>query len=303
MLARTAVRRRYWHGRRAPALIVACFGVLLVGCTAGPDQGNVDLPSQNRSQWTLPLDEFTISSSPLRDYAEGLLNRECLADSGIDWPVPWQPTDTGLSESFKPTGRRLFNLDLATQWGYHTAQKATEDADAWREFTIEANDIAASTPGFEAIFDSCLERTREQIPLPSDDARDYALMASQQILAESLLSDPVTSAEGVWLKCMNDRGYVDLPASPNDMPPEGLREAYGVGEPGTSPGPDEIRLAIADAECAESSGYAAALYETEWDLQAEFLKKNEDRLIRIRTELNEDRQRLLTAVSQNAPKQ
>lgn len=282
-------------------VFLSSLALILVGCTQASDQNEMVLPPKNRHLWVMPLDEFTDNSAPLRDYAEALLDAKCLARAGITWPVPWQPTDRALSESYNSGGRRIFNSELARSWGYHRAPNSSDGFSAWQRFTAEANRIATSTKGFDSIFDDCLKSTRDLIPLPSDDARDYARMAAHQISAEALLDSTVISAQSEWQACMIGAGFVGLPDSPNEMPPESLRDEFNLGVPGTLPSPDEIQLALADAECSESSGYTIALYEAEWGRQATFVEANMDKLFSLRNELDQDHRRLLSTVSENAP--
>lgn len=88
------------------------------------------------------------------------------------------------------------------------------------------------------------------------------------------------------------------------MPGDAKAELWKLGDPpGSTPvSTEEIRTATADAKCRASSGWSQALYDAEYDAQVAFVKKNADKLDRIRDELAEDKKRLLAAATKYAPK-
>jgi hypothetical protein len=290
------------RGLRVPlaALGLATAAAAIVGCTANEDLSG-ELPPQNVAEWTLPLDDFTYKSTPLRDYAEALLEKPCYAKHGIDWPVPWQPIDRTAGPSFSAGLQQLFTPELARTFGYHRAPNDYENSDEWKEFVADAGRIAETTPGFDQILEACRDESRTALPVPSDETLYYAVDAALAINDEAELADDVVAAGVVWAACMENRGFGGLPPTPNQAPGDDLIEKWQIGVPGTKASAEEIQMAIADAECAEESDWLDTYYQTVWDLQVAFVTKNSDRLQRMRTELNEDRERLLKAVSENAP--
>lgn len=281
-------------------LAVLGAATLLSGCAA-PSSGSIELPPKNETKWVLPLDEFTWANSSLRDYAEALIERDCYAKKGVDWPVPWQPTERGEGASFSPGMQRIMNEALASKYGYHTAPQTYEGHDAWMTFLGKTNKIASSTPGFDQIMDGCQAESRGALPLPSDDDRDYTVAAASQIYDEAVLSSKVSAAADKWAQCMSAAGYGGIAASPDKMPPNDKAESWGVGIPGTKAGSEEITVASADVACRTSSGWTTALYTEEWKQQANFVKSNSDRLTRIRDEFTKERKMLLDAVAKHAP--
>ncbi len=288
----------------AAVLVAATVGVLclLAGCST-PTGGATQLPPKNQSKWVLPLDEFSYTTAPLRDYAEALVERDCYAQKGIDWPVPWQPTDRNLGASVSAGGQLILDADLASKYGYHHAPADYANAAAWKTFTGKANQVADSTPNFETIMDACQAVSRKELPIPSNDSRDYAVAAASQIFSEAVLAKSVTKAAAAWAECMTKAGYGGLASSPSDMPPNDKAGQWNVGIPGTSAGPQEIAIASADVACRTSSGWTAALYDEEWKRQAEFVKENSGRLSSIRDEITKERKMLLDSVATHAPKQ
>lgn len=290
------------HRLRIVIAALAVLGVAasLSGCAA-PSSGSIEMPPKNEAKWVLPLDEFTWTNSPLRDYAEALLERDCYAKKGVDWPVPWQPTERGKSASFSPGMQRIMSESLASKYGYHTAPQTYEGRDAWMTFLGKTNKIASSTPGFAQIMDGCQAESRKALPLPSNDDRDYAVAAASQIYSEAVLSPKVSETASKWAQCLSAAGYGGMAASPDKMPPNDKAESWGVGIPGTKASSEEIAVASADVACRTNSGWTTALYDEEWNQQAEFVKSNSDRLTRIREEFSKERKMLLDAVAKHAP--
>lgn len=273
---------------------------LAVGCTAASAE-EVELPPKNQSEWVLPLDGFVYVNAHLRDYAEALLEKPCYAQYGIEWPVPWQPKDATAGPSYSAGLQRLFNEQLASQFGYHKAPNEFPGSSQWRDFVAATGQIAESTPGFDSIMEKCQDVSRDQLPIPSDETLYFAQDAAAMINDKAKLDVNVLGAGKKWASCMADNGYPGLPPRPRDVPTPKQGEKWKVGVPGTEAGPAEIAMAVADAKCLESSEWSAAFYESVWDLQSEFVNDNASRLVRIRTELEADTKRLLDAVAEHAP--
>lgn len=290
--------------RPLPYIISAIVVVLsLTACSSGTTAA-LELPPKDPDQWALPLDSYTYDSSPMRDYAEALLDKACYAESGIDWPVPWQPEDRDMrGASFTQGGLRLFNEELASSFGYHTAPKAYEGFEEWREFVAQGSVIAASTPGFDEVSTACLNETRTVIPLPSEDAMYYAISAANDMYAKALTAPEVVAAASAWNTCMTSAGLGGFAATPSEMPGEQMSIAWQIGEPFTQAGPEEKAVALADANCRAESGWSEALYSANWDEQVAFVQSNADRLGRIADELATEREALLDVIAQNAPAQ
>ncbi|MBD3941760.1 hypothetical protein IF188_08655 [Microbacterium sp. NEAU-LLC] len=269
-------------------------------CAAEPESP-IEPPPQNRSEWTMPLDEFVSNDAHLRDYAEALLERDCYAEHGIEWLVPWQPTDVGAGPSFSAGEHRLFTSTLATEFGYHTAPNTYNGVSEWREFVARASEIANTTPDFGSIMDDCQARSRKALPTPSNEALYYATEAALTLSAQAETDEAVAQPGKEWAACMSSKGYDGVPTNPLEWPSDALEEQWQVGIPGSTPAPDEIAMATADADCAESSGWSEAFYQANWSRQIDFIAENADRLVRIRSELKDDKRRLLRAVAENAP--
>lgn len=280
--------------------IVALLLFGLAGCSATSAQ--LELPEKNPDQWTLPLDAYTYDTASLRDYAEALLDGACYAESGIDWPVPWQPEDRDMrGASFSAGGARLYTSELVAQYGYHTAPKDYDGFEEWGAFTREANAIAENTAGFEAISDSCITKTREIIPLPSDDTLYYVSSAANDIYTQALTTPDVVEAATKWNACMSDAGVGGYASSPDLMPGEDAAAAWGLSDVSSTAGTEEKFVAVTDVNCRLESGWTEAFYLANWDKQVAFIEANSGRLRQVANEITSEKEALLDVIAKNAP--
>lgn len=283
--------------------------------TSSASTAEVKLPSQDRSRWVMPLDQFQDSSTgELLSYAENLLVAECLGGEGIDWPIPWQPTD---DESYLEPEANMSNFPaltvaLATKSGYHVNFNP-----GWRggsyESIQELNAIALSTPGFEPVFGACLDEAREQVPtLAVSESTNRLSEWRGRAESDPLADDPpaVVHAGARWQQCLKDAGYVSVPDSPYEkdeddafMPSDELMAEVGIPPRQAELTQQEIDLAVADASCRESSGWSEAYYQAVWDAQAKIVSEHADELVRIREEWEQAREIVLDVVAAHAPEQ
>lgn len=310
--------------RIRPIALVAVVGVMLplAACasaagyspptaTTTASSAEVELPPQDRSQWVMPLDQFQDpSTDALLSYAENLLVADCLEGEGINWPIPWQPTndESYLEPPANISGFPALTVALATESGYHVNFNP-----GWRggshESVVELNAIALSTPGFEPVFGACLDEAREQVPTLAVSESTNRLLG-WRAEADSLADDPpaVVDAGARWQQCLKDAGYVSVPDSPYEkdeadafMPSDELRAELGIPPRQSELTQQEIGLAVADASCRESSGWSEAYYQAVWDAQAILVSENADELVHIREEWEAAREVVLDVVASHAP--
>jgi hypothetical protein len=295
--------------KRLLLLAVAVVSLIaLSGCTAAPsrpDAAVTGIPAKNLEQWTLPLDQFVDSSEPLRSYVENLMVSDCLGEQGEDWPVPWQPLDRpAMSPSITASGSQLFDEKIAAQYGYHwiplTYKGQAEQLAAFKATSA----LVQRDPTIRVKFDACLDKVRKKVPLPPREDLIYAFNSGLQIRSSSEEAPIVKAAAKTWQACIDAAGFGGLADMPSQMPGETKRNEWRLGG-GTTPSPisaEERRTASADATCRTSSGWSQTLYDMQYATQAAFVKKNADKLNRIRDALKNDRQRLLAAATKYAPK-
>lgn len=264
--------------------IAAGMAVCVAGACGGSggDEPQVALGlDKNRARWALPLDEFHGLNYAISDYAESLLIEECMLEAGFAYPVgepkrmdsPPEPT---LNDAY----RRLFDEELAAEYGY--GGPPVEPVIA--SLTPEERAAIESDEG-QAAFDRCVNEARDELPLPPE--RDLVESLASAAYSSAMASEEVVDAAKEWRECMAATGISDLPATPEEMPTESLRAAWGKPPGGEDqayqpPTPAEIEVAVEDARCQERSGFAQAFYEAEWEAQEKMLADNEDALARLK---------------------
>ena len=277
-----------------------------VGCTPAALQTGERV--RNQALWTMPLDEFYVYSPELDNYAEQLQIAKCVRAQGRDWPVPWQNTDFPQAENVNTTGLRLFTLDIARQWGYRLAPPADpESARLWEEFATTA-DAFFPDAELDEILLHCTDEVRTvdaEFTTTFDGVNYLSGLALQA--EEVVLQDPaVIEATAQWRDCLEPLVSFSLRSIRDpwtEMPPRYAATAWGATADGTgTPSAEEIAVAMADAECRDSSGLAGTKYERSWDEQQNLVDQNRDKLDRIREAAAERKAKLLTIVAENAPK-
>lgn len=281
----------------------------------------IELPAQNQARWVMPLDEFRPpSQGSLASYAENLLTAQCLGESGIKWPIPWQPTDDAdyLPPPSNPSGFPALTVEIAQEAGYRGSfQPGGWGSAVDRQATAkELNGIAASTPGFQTVFDTCTKDARTTIPtLHLNDQSNRVLGWANQAQSTVSTASPVIRADAAWRDCLKGLGYGSVPETPlgddDRMPTQALRDELGIPDLYTSTAIDndqmspltkaEIALAVDDAGCRDSSGWSKAVYEAMWDAQVKVVTQHADELVRMRDEWVTTRAKLLKVIAENAP--
>jgi hypothetical protein len=259
----------------------ALVGILLSGCNAS-SAAQFELPQQNRAEWVLPLDAYTITATDAEIvfHAWVLASVECARLEGVvSLTAPSRP-DTAQSElpSWNAVGRKLFDERLAAQYGYHNSPDlAAKPDDEWNSL----RDAALSSADQEKL-NACQTQAYEELPGAQVDANVVSSF-EWNAAAEVDQDDQVIASAERWNECMTPLGIPDLPAAPSAMPTASQAERFGFdGEKalGLTPAADEVDQAVADARCRESSGYSEAYYLAEWDAQVAVLDKNKEELRR-----------------------
>ncbi len=244
----------------------------------------------------MPLDQYLPSNAFLIDYAENLLVSPCMTEAGFDWPVPWQDIHQPPSPTRNATDLRIFTKAIATEFGYRDQGDNLQSNDAWREVAQSKQHISSTE---EQALIECLEIAREALPL-LDGSTEVAIAFSNDALRAAQEDPLVKAAAERWVECMRPAGVSDLPDSPFLMPTEGMKRTFGSS--GTSePSAEEIRLAMLDADCQESSGWREAAYEAEWELQVKTLVENADDLERFRKMHSDHQALVMKVIAENAP--
>ncbi|MEV4344482.1 hypothetical protein AB0J83_08395 [Actinoplanes sp. NPDC049596] len=190
--------------------------------------------------------------------AERTLTRECMAAKGYSYTETG--TGTVLDDPWRPdlAGRRLHGYGLAegdppangpeqTQPGYMRALTGDEN----RRATLSLS----SGPRFTCATTGCLAESRASLYGDVTDAAraDYVPQEAYNALLPSIVGDPQThEAVRNWSRCMRDRGHPYASASEARA---AAAEAHRADRPRAEAQRFEIRVAVADGECALAAGF------------------------------------------------
>jgi len=275
------------------AATIAALILTATACSATPTpQASVDLPAKDQAAWVMPLDQFHVAGlEQVVTAAENVLIAECLAKSGVEWPVTHDDVEAQLtwkSSSHTWSNIPLMTKESAEKWGYGFEPEGGAAVQAKHRAQLKKlNAVAAATPGFDALFTPCLTAARKQLPPSPENVNQLNWYAADARDAAANEKD-VRDAAARWRACLQKAGYSGLPNSPVDaMPTDALRAQAGIPTGDLSDGgaiapatPQEITLALADVACRDSSGWAKAQYAAEWDQEVKILNKNADRIVR-----------------------
>jgi hypothetical protein len=275
------------------AVLVALV-LVLAGCA--PAQTPIEFPDKDIDNWVLPLDRFMDSDDISSNYAETLLMGPCMTDAGYAWDVPYRDPYAANRATSSAVGIRIFNLDIAREYGYHSAPNVDPGAAAWKAWAYrEIGDAEV-----EAIH-RCIDEVRaDQLPLLPGSAQ---LGNSSAAAAYDFATQDgrVQDTEHAWRECMAPLGIPDLPESAREMPSPWLANKLGYTGTLGDPTAEEIRYATADATCREDSGYLQTFYDVLWEKEAQLVRDNADALLRIEGIVTEHREKVAQIISENAP--
>lgn len=290
---------------RAPSAAVAAVLVLgaLSGCAAMPDAAGVPQTAKNRMQWAMPLDEFWVYSPSLDNYAEQLTLGRCITSAGYEWPVPWQNPEFPERDDVNRVGLSLFNEQTASRWGYHDAPSRDEATDrAWLDFTVFVNSYDPDSE-FEGVYEKCSRAARDDATAEFASSLSYLNELAMQAEDVAERDPAVIAARSAWRECLSARVEFPVPDDVWAMPPEPLDEEFGIIGPGATKeaSSEEIAVAVADAQCRESSRLSELQYEKEWAEQLSLIHANRDQLDRSRVIDRERKKELLHTIAEYSP--
>lgn len=241
------------------------------GVSAGP---------KNIDTWQLPLDQFsfTFAASREESHATGVLFETCMEEAGFTQPHILFLTES--VSSYNPVGRKLFTPGLAAKWGYREAHGPDYFPNYAAHMAENSRELG---PEEQEADDACMSRVRTRLPDIGSTANVISGLAFQANRAASNRPQ-VLAAIGLWRECMTPVGISDLPDTPEDMPTPSMADEFGMANDDVIAEPTitnrEREIAVKDADCRVSSGFAKAAYEAEWDAQAAILAKNADAISR-----------------------
>jgi hypothetical protein len=283
--------------RRASALLVAVAASVAVAACGSEDSSTTSATAEsigfhpNRKVYDLPLDQLRSIDDGSVGYATNLLVQDCMQQAGFEWPIP--PFDPSIrpAATWNSTGRRLFDPDVAAQYGYRIA--TPPGVDVAQEIAINSRQLS---PAEQRKANQCRALVARRLASPDSRLVDSLGLAAY----DAALSEADTVAAGHrWAACLAPEGISDLPDMPNQMPSPSIVKRFHIGRGGSSASQEEIEIAVADARCRESSGFAQALYDDEVDQQLALFGKNRAALERTRAAAKRNFERARAVIAQH----
>lgn len=273
------------HGPIRSIATAACLVAALAACgtsrspAAGPPAPAVSVSAGFRADpaaWSLPLDAYLVDERRLA-HAQDILYTGCMRAGGH--PVPAFDIADYLPPNRNKVLRVLFDSVLAAHNGYHSGPTKQDPRQRPRP------DLSA--PDTRHADQQCMKTAADRLGIDKPGTALVEQLASNAETAAR--SDPGTaSAATRWRACMSPLHLPDLPPSPAGMPTPVQRAAFGLTRPAdpgpgelpqpTQPTPEEIRQAVTDAGCRQSSGFDAALYGSEIRDQQALIDENRGQL-------------------------
>jgi hypothetical protein len=251
---------RYGGPRNLWPVLVA---VLCLGACAGSSHGPlIDRTAfhPNINSFTTPLDSYVVSAID-NEYARNIVYVQCMATHGYSMPL--ENPHNFLAPANNSEGGVEFTVSLAQHYGYHTGPVRGGPS----------MPLGTSLTGNKAKASIGCGKTAQQ-KIGEDIQLDNWVRGLASGADDATLADPVyKAAVARWRRCMLPLGLPDLPSDPNQMPsPSQHRRFFTGGDVATSP--TEIRQAVFDARCRETSGYAVTYYRTEIKHQWALMDQN-----------------------------
>lgn len=263
--------------------------VALVSCSSGSSGSGLAAPDfqPDRASWRLPLDDYLPANQALQR-AHSLAYSACMQDHGIVVPAR-RPSDY-TPKNFNSAGRKLFNLAFVEKYGYHNGPIKVKTLDEDEPLVGTALDQGRS----------CLAEASTLIG--DDQDRTQFVDSLAWTAGDKAEAEPaVKAAAAAWRKCMLPLGVPDLPPWPIDMPTPSQRELYGMPitppetegplpAPPAAGTPAEIKAAVFDAKCRESSSFAPTFYKANVDAQLAAIAENRTKLEKVLQQTQESKQ-------------
>ncbi len=195
---------------------------------------------------------------PLDGYARDLLARQCL-QGVFDYPAVPPGSEPTLIDDER-TGQRLFNEEIAQQWGYPQFRLPSS-----RNVAV-GDDVEITSAIDDAMVQDamvqCGERTGRRLGSPPERVfADIESAGWESVPASAEVQEAIVG----WRTCMAPAGVIDLPDEPGEMPPASVvsppEDAQGnETDTGIIPLSDREReVAVADARCRAEVGYDGAV--------------------------------------------
>ncbi len=326
MIKRAERRQHQRHGVLLTAIAIT-FVFCVAGCGSGaglPAAGDEMLsvnpsildnvvPDGTTSESGLVIKDVTTGFTPgepyrkidtrVEEYAGDIFNAICLAESGYSMSVrhfDWN--DPTLPKYYPPSLSPSFTVERAEEYGYHRSPLSPFEK-GQLEVLRKLQDLD-SDPDLAAAWDSCDARRMSEEPFLS-----YYGITDVALYVNGIEELPqVRAAAKEWRQCMSDLGIPDLPEMPGVA--ESLQEEFGLNTQvgisldtaaeESSPSEKEIRIAVQDAKCRETSRFEQLVYDAEWAAEEERIAKNPEEFAARLEEISKGTQAYKDYIAENS---
>lgn len=247
---------------------------------------------RENSRYSLPSDSFQPPDLMLRAAAIQKVMSECQHKKGIQMPVTIYNFDAPLMETRTDGDHRVFTVEIAQKYGYREPLNPRID---WESSKKKDEFIKGMTEEENRISEECYKEVQETLQEPKEEMseeKEGALPYWQwgSFVSPDLQKPELQKTIQAWRECMAPLGIPDLEETPSFGPPsQTLAEKWGYHNdtpPWEAPLPseEEVRIAVADAQCQETSGYQDAYWEEYKRIDQEFVDEHRNVLERMKDE-------------------
>lgn len=285
---------------RGLGLLLFGAPIVLAGCSGTTDSSEVEVRvEKNVTQWTLLSDAYFPPPIGLRDYAVDVEARECVERLDVTMRMARFDPEAPLPRTQNAGVRNIFNPEIAAEFGYRSELDPRIN---WENHELMAGDQSLTDPATYEAWITCQREAEERLGV------DPEAMLSFGFPVEAADANPnAIAAEGKWRECMAPLGIADL--APDASPLSGIAstslfQQWGLSSDSppweiTQPSEEEIRIAVHDANCRDSSGWTEARYEAEWNAEIDYLTKHYRDLEAQRLQYEEQHQNFLNVLAAN----
>ncbi|MDO4259816.1 MAG: hypothetical protein Q4C87_09900 [Actinomycetaceae bacterium] len=225
---------------------------------------------------------------------------KCLIAQGVQRDPGGFDADAPFAET-SPTGiSRIFNPAIAQKYGYRDAPDptlgppltGTKESEPDPKLLAQCTEEATKTLRGDS---TGRDLSQFDIDAPANLSGNEAARAAINQASVDTSAPPLREAAQRWKECMAPLGIVDLPDEPFSLImgtlPQSLVDRWQWNSIG-DPTDEEIRYAVHDAKCRDSSGWSQAFYDAEWDLHAHIVENYREEMDSIAVEVRDEEKRL-----------
>jgi hypothetical protein len=274
----TMTRRDRPRNRSTLAGVVCAVLLSLTACAGNPEQEpeNAAAPGIAPFRLVLPFDQYKWNprEQGLYEQARILLLKRCVQSRGTTFTMPERMDSEELPDIYDNSRRYgLAHEAAAARFGYHIPAdsdggRQRREIGKWSKEISAAEETAIyGAPGIPG----CYEQADAELAKGTPGAdTDWLTARSSESRDETAKNESVVNAKAGWRACMAGLGFTY--ADPDDALGD---RRWDVESPTITE--TELRTALADVRCKDSSGLVRVWQEVETTWQRQVIDRNADR--------------------------